>query len=127
MTRPFTLLLSLGMLGALTACGGERSASTTAPDDVSLEVRALDGLVWDAKSYSATAVDGTITVFTVNDSSLPHNLHVFDANGADAGRPIDLPTRGSSGTAEFSVVPGEYRIVCTIPGHTAMDVPLIVT
>lgn len=115
-----------GLLLTLSACGSERSSATTAPADVDIEVVAIDGLVWAESSYTATATDGAITIYSVNESSLPHNLYIRDDKGNQVGSFIDLPTRGDSGTLDFQVKPGEYRIVCLIPGHTNMDVPLTV-
>ena len=119
-------LAAAGLLLTLSACGSERSSTTTAPADVDIEVVAIDGLAWAEDSYTATATDGSITIYGVNESSLPHNLYVRDASGKEVGKFIDLPTRGDSGTMELQVTPGEYRIVCLIPGHTNMDVPLTV-
>ena len=121
-------LAATGLLVTLSACGSERSSTTTAPApaDVDVEVVAVDGLAWAESSYTATATDGAITVYSVNESSLPHNLYVRDGSGKEVGKFIDLPTRGDSGTVELQIAPGEYRIVCLIPGHTNMDVPLTV-
>lgn len=121
-----TSLAAVGLLLTFAACGDERSATTTAPTDVDIEVVALDGLAWAQSSYEATATDGAVTIYGVNESSLPHNLYVRDSQGNQVGSFIDLPTRGKSGTLEFQLEPGEYRIVCLIPGHTNMDVPLTV-
>lgn len=126
MSLRVTPLAAAGLLLTLTACGAERSTTTSAPADVDIEVVALDGLSWANSSYEATATDGTVTIYGVNESSLPHNLYVRDDQGNQVGSFIDLPTRGKSGTLEVKVAPGEYRIVCLIPGHTNMDVPLTV-
>ena len=117
-------LVAASLLIALSACGGEREAAGTAPAG-GVEVRAKDGLAWDSKSYTATA--GKVTVFGANDSVLPHNVHVLDADGKDVGAAIDLPTPGSSGTVELDLAPGTYRVVCKIAGHTSMDSTLTVS
>lgn len=117
-------LLGASLLITLTACGGERESGGTAPAGVGVEVRALDGLAWNSKSYTATA--GSVTVFGANDSVLPHNVHVLDADGNDVGGAIDLPTPGSNGTVVLDLAPGTYRIVCKIAGHTSMDSKLTV-
>jgi len=119
-------LLAVGALLTISACGGDGASAGTAPADVDVEVRAIDSIAWDAKSYTATATDGSITLFGANDSSLPHNVFVVDADGNDVGKSINLPTRGSSSTLEVKIAPGEYRIVCRIPGHTGMDSTLTV-
>ncbi len=125
LTRRLAPLLAGGLLLVLNACGSERDTSATAPATADLEVRAVDGLAWDAKSYSATA--GSVTIYSANDSVLPHNLHVLDADGTDLGIKIDLPTPGSDGSADVELAPGEYRIVCKIAGHDSMISTLTVT
>lgn len=126
-SSPFVAtLLAVGALLTISACGGDGASAGTAPAGVDVEVRAIDGIAWNAASYTATATDGSITLFGANDSSLPHNIFVVDADGNDVGTSIDLPTRGSSGTLDVQLAPGEYRIVCRIPGHTNMDSALTV-
>ncbi len=126
MIRFSTPLLALGLLLGVSACGGDSASGSTTPAEVDVDVRALDGLRWNASSYSASAADGTVTVFGLNDSSLPHNLYVLEGDGTQVGAFIDLPTRGANGTVGYTLTPGEYRIVCQIPGHSAMNSALIV-
>lgn len=126
MTRFSTSLLALGLLLGVSACGGDSASGSTAPADIDVDVRALDGVVWNAGSYSATATDGVVTIYGANNSSLPHNLYVLDGDGKQIGDFIDLPTRGSDGTIDVELTPGEYRIVCQIPGHSAMNSALVV-
>ncbi len=125
-TRLLTPVVAVALL-ALGACGGERTSSATAPANVDLEVRALDGIAWNAKSYSATSADGTLTLFAANDSTLPHNLQVLDKDGKDVGKLVDLSRPGASTTVELTIAPGQYRIVCEIPGHTNMNSTLTVS
>lgn len=122
-----TLGLTAAGLLALAACGGSSESAGTAPAGVDLEVRAVNGIAWNAKSYTATATDGVVTIYAANDSSLPHNLHVLDEDGKEMGKAIDLASPGSSGTEDLQLAPGEYRIVCQIPGHTNMDSSLTVS
>jgi len=125
-TRFLTSVVAVAIL-ALGACGADRASSGTAPTDVDVEVRAVDGILWDAESYTATAVDGVITIFVANDSTLPHNMQVKDKEGKDVGKLVDIASPGSSDTVELAIAPGEYRIVCEIPGHTNMDSSLTVS
>jgi len=125
-SRFLTPVLAVALL-ALGACGAERASGGTAPTGVDIEVRALDGTAWNATAYTATSTDGTITIFAANDSSLPHNLQVLDKNGKDVGKLVDLSSPGDSKTVELNIAPGEYRIVCEIPGHTNMNSSLTVS
>ena len=119
-TRISAVVLGLAALATLAACGGSGSSGPagTVPADVDVAVHAKDGLVWDAKSYAATSHDGTVIVYGVNDSSLAHNLYILDTDGKDVAAGIDLAGSGSSGTLTLTVTPGEYQIICKIPGHS---------
>jgi plastocyanin len=122
-----TPLLAIGLLG-LTACGGSTRTSTTAPAAADIVVRAQDGIRWNASEYTASAADGTVTLYAVNDSGLAHNLHIVDADGNDVAPLIDLPSKGSSGTDELELAAGEYRIICKIAGHSGtMNAKLTIT
>jgi plastocyanin len=119
-----TIVLAAGLLG-LTACGGGSSSSgNTAPADADVVVRAVDGIAWNSKQYTATA--GEVSIYGVNDSSVAHNLYVLDESEAVVGDFIDLPKRGADGTRVFTLEAGTYRIVCKIPGHTNMNSELTV-
>ncbi|MFZ4718330.1 MAG: hypothetical protein ACOYMR_02830 [Ilumatobacteraceae bacterium] len=111
----------------LSACGGGSSTPSTTPADADVVVRAIDGISWNSKSYKATATDGAVSIFGVNDSALAHNLYVLGDADKVIGTPIDLPERGSEGTVVLDLAPGSYRIVCKIPGHTNMDSTLTVS
>jgi len=119
-----TIVLAAGLLG-LTACGGGSSSSgNTAPADADVVVRAVDGIAWNSKEYTATA--GEVSIYGVNDSPVAHNLYVLDDAVAVIGDFIDLPKRGSDGTRVFDLEAGTYRIVCKIPGHANMNSTLTV-
>ena len=125
--KAVTPLVARGLL-TLTACGESGSSvSNTVPATADVGVRAQDGIAWDAKTYTATATDGKVSLYGVNGSGLAHNLHVVDADGNDLATPLDLPSRGANGTIELELAPGEYRVICKITGHTTMDSKLIIT
>jgi plastocyanin len=117
----------LGSLVALTACGGDDDggSSNTVPAGA-VAVRAVDGIAWNADEYTATAENGEVTIYGVNDSSIAHNLNV-QRDGTTIGDPIDLPKKGSDGTITLQLEPGEYRVVCLISGHDNMNSALIVS
>lgn len=108
----------------LVACGGgDSSSDATVPADADLVVRALDGIRWDAESYTAPA--GEITVVFENASSLPHNLHFIDADGVQLPTVLDLPRRGEI-AVDMTIEAGTYTLICTIPGHGNMTATLTV-
>lgn len=124
--RLMTPLLA-GLL-ALGACsGGGDSSSNTVPADADVVVRAVDGIAWNADEYTAVSTDGKIKLYAVNDSGLPHDLYILDANESQTGDFIDMPKRGDDGTTIFELAPGEYRIVCKIAGHGNMNSKLTVS
>ncbi|MBI4883727.1 MAG: hypothetical protein HY826_06695 [Actinobacteria bacterium] len=129
MKHPITLRFAIGPLVAvglvaLSACGGSGSSTAgTVPADADVVVRAVDGIAWNAKEY--TAVAGSVKIYSVNDSGVAHNMYVLDGD-TPVGDFIDLPKRGSDGALVYDLQPGEYRIVCTIPGHNNMNSTLTV-
>jgi len=109
---------------ALAACGGGSTTPSTVPADADVVVRALDGIVWNEKSFTASA--GEVTIYGVNDSMIAHNLYVLDSAEAVVGTYIDLPKRGADGTRVLDLAPGTYHIVCKVPGHANMNATLTV-
>ena len=128
LSRRLVLAATSGAVAlSLAACGGSGSSTpATVPADADVVVRALDGVVWDKDAYTATAENGEVTIYGVNDSGIAHNLYVKDASDATLGDYIDLPVRGSDDMKTWKLAPGEYRIVCLVPGHQNMDSLLVV-
>ena len=113
---------------ALLGCSSSSSASNTSatiPANATV-VTAIDGIAWDAKSYVATAVDGKVTLVAKNDSSLPHNLHLVDADSVDIGLSLDVNKKGDVDTKSVRLAPGTYQVICTIAGHGNMKATLTV-
>lgn len=124
---PATVVLAAG----LAACGGSGGSTSSGPcsaNGSTVDVYAVDGIAWNSGSYCAESADGQVTINGYDNSSLPHNLHVQDSSGAAVTEQfVDLPSKGAEGTLSLSLAPGEYRIVCLIPGHSNMKATLTVT
>ena len=121
-------LLTVAILG-LAACGENSSTDTTAPADADAVVRAQAGIEWDQSTYTATSTDGKVIVTLINDSGQPHNLHIVDSAKNDIDKSVkelEVSQIGDSSTATFTLAPGEYRVVCEIPGHSNMNSKFIV-
>ena len=117
---PFTAL-------ALFGCSsGSEGGGATLPAGATL-VKAQDGITWDAKTYTATVVGGKVTVSLRDESSLPHNLHLLDADNVDMGIALDVEGRGDVHTDSVALEPGTYQVICTIPGHGNMKATLTVS
>lgn len=121
-------LLTIPVLAlALAACGsgGSSGGNGTIPADATI-IKAIDGIAWDAATYTATAVDGKVTLSLQDQSSLPHNLHLIDASDADVGVALDVQGRGDVHTEQVTLAPGTYQVICTIAGHGNMKATLTV-
>ena len=114
------LLTGLVAMFTLAACGGGSSTPGTVPVGADVVVKAVEGVAWDAKSYSATTSDGTVTIYVENRSSIPHNFHVRDEAGKDLAKVVNLGSKGANGTITVDLAPGTYQFVCTIPGHESL-------
>ncbi len=119
-----SLVLALAL--AVAACGGGGGASgATVPPDADLVVRGVEGLRWDQPAYTVAA--GEVLIAAENVSSLPHNLHIVGPGGVQLPQFIDIPRRGEVRTMTVTLEPGEYTLICTVPGHNAMRSTLTVT
>jgi plastocyanin len=113
---------------ALAGCssgGGSGSAETIPPN--ATVITAIEGIAWDAKSYTATAVDGRVTIVLKNNSSLPHNLHLIDAENVDVGASLEVGESGDVDTKSIALAPATYQVICTITGHANMKASLTVS
>jgi plastocyanin len=119
-TVPF---VALALVGCSSSGGGK--ASATVPAGATL-IKAIEGISWDAKSYTATAVGGKVSLALEDDSSLPHNLHLLNADGVDQGIALDVQGKGDVHSADVALAPGNYQVICTIAGHGNMKATLTV-
>lgn len=119
------LVLATVLTLALVACGegdanggsagGGKTGFSTEVFDNQVQVKAdpKGALKWDQSSYQAVA--GNVTFVVSNTSPTPHNF-VVQGNGVSA---TSKNFRGQN--AQYlsltNLAPGEYLIVCTVPGH----------
>ena len=124
----FRTLLAVPFI-ALTVAGcssGSGGSSATTPANATV-ITAIEGIAWDAKSYTATAVGGEVTISLVNNSSLPHNLHLIDPEAIDVGLVLVVQGRGEVDSDSYPVPANTYQVICTIAGHGNMKATLTVT
>jgi plastocyanin len=120
-TVPF---IALALVGCSSGSDGGNKA--TVPAGATL-IKAIEGIAWDAKTYTATAVDGKVSLALEDDSSLPHNLHLINAENVDVGIALDVQGRGDVHSVDVTLPPGTYKVICTIAGHGNMKATLTVT
>ena len=115
--------VALALAGCSSSGGG---TGGTVPANATL-IKALDGIAWDAKTYTASAAGGKVTIAVENESSSPHNLHVLDAANVDVGFALDVDGRGDVRSNSVTLAPGTYKVICSIPGHGNMKATLTVS
>ena len=113
---------AFAMVGCSSSSNG---GGATIPAGATL-IKAQEAITWDAKTYTATPVDGKVTISLRDESSLPHNLHLVDAEGNDAGLSLDVEGHGDVHTDSLTLKAGTYQVICTIPGHGNMKATLTV-
>ena len=112
---------------AVVACGSSSSGSGGTIPANATRIKAEEAITWDAKTYTATAVDGNVTISLTDESSLPHNLHLLDSDNVDVGIALNVEGKGDVHTDTVALKPGTYQVICTIPGHSNMKATLTVT
>lgn len=131
----FVLALTLAAL--LLACGGAADPSGGAgggntgfstevfTNQVPVAADPKGGLKWDRAVYEAKA--GDVTFVVTNASPIAHNFVVL-GNGVRATSK-NFRTQSPQFLSLRDLAPGEYQIVCTVPGHRegGMIARLIVT
>ena len=117
--------VALSLVGCSSGSDGGSSGATI-PANATL-IKAIEGIAWDAKTYTAKAVDGKVDIVLENDSSLPHNLHLLDPENVDVGLALTVSGHGDLHNDDFTLAPGTYQVICTIAGHGNMKATLTVT
>jgi plastocyanin len=125
-----TVLLSVGAIGFVAGCGddddeGDDSAATSAATTAETTADTGGGETsvsmteyeFDPDDLSVASGD---TLELTNEGELPHNLTIVEGEptggGAEVAASDDIPG-GDSGTLTVDAEPGDYGMLCTIPGH----------
>lgn len=112
------LLTCAGAALALAGCGGEDEGPSrpTATVDVAAGVEVVaDEYFFDPEAVVTEGGPGGLEITLENEGALAHNLRVFDGDEEIGGTPTFAGGEARSGTVE--VVPGTYRLVCTVADH----------
>ena len=107
--------LALGACGAVDAGGPATSGflDEVVPNQIEVNADPKGRLRWEREAYDGVA--GDVTFVVKNPSTVAHNF-VIEGNGVKAAS----KTIGAKKTATLTLkglAPGEYLIVCTLPGH----------
>jgi len=111
---------TVALLTVTAACGGGSSEPAyTVPADADLVVKAIPTIRWDLYEYPAPA--GEIKVFLANDDTVNHIVVILQDDKVVGDLELVVNKRGDVDEGTITLEPGEYRIYCTIPGHSSMD------
>ncbi len=117
------------MIGLAAGCGGDDEGSGGGTVEVTMGQPSEYALVPEPAEISA----GTVTFEVKNEGMMVHEMVVIktDEGAANLGMEngeadetgavdevADLPA-GESATLELDLEPGEYALVCNLPGHYA--------
>jgi plastocyanin len=119
--------LTIATAGLAACSSGSSAGPTTVAPKADVVITAVEGIRWDAATYSATSTGGQVVVQGRNDSTLGHNLYLVGADGTQVPEHIDLGKKGDVKTETFDAPPGTYSVICKIPGHSAMKSTLTVS
>jgi plastocyanin len=108
--------------GRLADVGGGPEG-TAEPENGTLSIPVATGLTYEFAEAEAPA--GPLTIESVNEQPVPHNIAV-DGNGVDEVG--DVVQDGGTSTVEVDLEPGEYSFYCSVAGHRegGMEGPLTI-
>jgi plastocyanin len=100
--------------GRLAEAGQQKSDAVATAENGVLDIPAVPsgGLAYEFGSAEAPA--GPLTINSVNESSVDHNIALEGSGVNEIG---DIVKDGGTSTVEADVQPGEYTFFCSVPGH----------
>ncbi|MGH2988370.1 MAG: plastocyanin/azurin family copper-binding protein [Solirubrobacterales bacterium] len=124
--RMLSLLLAIAVVGIAAGCGGDDDEEAAAPAETATETEAAGGgQTVDMTEYEFGPNDVTVsqdeTITAETTGNIAHNLAIEE--GPDPNKPSNelaaTPDVQPGDSAELTVDldPGEYALVCTVPGH----------
>ena len=100
-------LPALAIAAVLTGCGG---GSADGLPDADIALLGTDRLTWEPSSVRVEP--GTLSVAIVCERGANHNLVI-----EETGEEIAACAPGQTAFGEVTLGPGNYTMVCTVPGH----------
>lgn len=111
---------------ALAACGGTSAPAETLPADLSLTVKAVPSLKFDAAEYGPVKA-GEVTIGYVNEDSVRHTLILAKDDTKVPAFKLVIAENGSVDSGAVTLEAGTYKLLCDVPGHSNMKATLTVT
>ncbi len=113
MPKAHRLALCTVLVLLVTGCaGGGKKAEQVAPGVVQVSEKEFS---IDPSSKAVAA--GRVTFRVKNEGSIEHNFVVFSPDKSKKLAELDAIKPGQSQELVVQLQPGEYRLVCTVPGH----------
>jgi plastocyanin len=100
--------------GRLAQAGQQQSDAVAQAEGGTLEIPAAPSGALAYEFGSAEAPAGPLTINSVNESSIPHNIAL---EGSGVNEEGEVVQDGGTSTVEAEVRPGEYTFYCSVPGH----------
>ena len=134
--KKLAVLISVLALAAFgfAACGDDDDDDTAADTTTeetpagggggTLEVSSSEDITYDQSSLEASA--GAVTIDFTNDSGIPHDVVIEDADGNEVAATDEITSGSTSANADLEA--GDYTFYCSVDGHreAGMEGPLTV-
>lgn len=96
--------------------GGQRFFSQVVEQKVEVVADPSGGLRWTQPEYTATA--GAISFVVNNPSPVVHQIGIEGADGQVNYQSPNFNGRTTNTYTIMDLPPGEYQVVCNVPGHS---------
>jgi plastocyanin len=100
--------------GRLATAGQEKSDAVAQAEGGTLDIPAAPSGALAYEFGSAEAPAGTLTINSVNESDIPHNIAL---DGGGVNEEGEVVQGGGTSTIDVELQPGEYEFFCSVPGH----------
>lgn len=100
--------------GRLADVGQQQSDAVAQAEGGTLEIPAVPSGALAYEFGSAEAPPGPLTINSLNESPVPHNIALEGGGVDEVGEVVQ---DGGTSTVEADVDPGEYTFYCSVPGH----------
>jgi plastocyanin len=100
--------------GRLAQAGVQKSDAVAKAEGGTLDIPADPSGATLYEFGSAEATAGQLTINSVNESSVDHNIAL---EGGGVNEEGEVVKDGGTSTVEADVKPGEYTFFCSVPGH----------